>query len=151
MKKKTRGRPCKISPETLRISDIADACHKAGVKVDFEFIPEEEFLTRPEKIAVAPKSVPELLRAAAETYEERNKIYGDNYKHFGMVMNGLFPDGLNIAMDDVDAFNRLGVFIQCASKLTRYAQNLAQGGHVDSAHDLTVYASMLEELTKKGA
>jgi hypothetical protein len=29
----------------------------------------------------------------------------------------------------------------------RYGENLNKGGHQDSAHDLSVYAAMLEELT----
>lgn len=91
------------------------------------------------------KKVPEILRECADTYEQRNKLYGDNYKKFGHVMLSLFPDGL--ALRTADDFNRLGLFIQCLSKLTRYSEALNRGGHQDSAHDLAVYAAMLEELT----
>lgn len=91
------------------------------------------------------KSVPELLRACATTYEERNKLYGDNYKKFGRVMEAMFPNGLHLRT--IQDFNRYGIFVQCASKLMRYAENLDKGGHQDSAHDLSVYAAMLEELT----
>jgi hypothetical protein len=91
---------------------------------------------------------PDNLEAGAATFRERNATYGDNYLHFGAVMAGMFPEGLQIEAGDVAAFNRLGVFIQCASKLTRYAQNIAKGGHQDSAHDLMVYAAMLEEVTR---
>lgn len=91
------------------------------------------------------KSVPELLRACATTYEERNKLYGDNYKKFGRVMEAMFPEGLTLR--SIQDFNRYGIFVQCASKLMRYAENLNKGGHQDSAHDLSVYAAMLEELT----
>lgn len=91
------------------------------------------------------KSVPELLRACATTYEERNKLYGDNYKKFGRVMEAMFPNGLTL--NTTQDFNRYGIFVQCASKLMRYAENLNKGGHQDSAHDLSVYAAMLEELT----
>ena len=48
----------------------------------------------------------------------------------------------------MDGFNRLGVFVQCISKVARYASSLPKGGHLDSAHDLMVYAAMLEEVTK---
>lgn len=90
-------------------------------------------------------TVPELLRAAAQTYDERSRVYGDNYKHFGAVMAGCFPNGLVIASED--DWCRLGILVQIASKLTRYAQSFADG-HVDSAHDTIVYAAMLEELTR---
>jgi hypothetical protein len=91
-------------------------------------------------------SVPDLLRAAAATYEERNKLYGDNYKRFGQVMLMMLPEG--IKTETADDWNRLGIFVQVVSKVMRYAQNINEGGHKDSAHDTTVYASMLEELTK---
>jgi hypothetical protein len=94
----------------------------------------------------APKSVPELLRAAAATYEERNLLYGDNYKHFGAVMAGLFPDGLTIRTPD--EWTRFGLLFHIVSKASRYAINLTRGGHKDSAHDISVYAAMLEEMTK---
>jgi hypothetical protein len=91
------------------------------------------------------KSVPEILRECAATYEQRNKIYGDNYKKFGHAMASIFPNGLDLRT--AEDFNRLGIFIQCLSKLTRYSEALSRGGHQDSAHDLAVYAAMLEELT----
>lgn len=94
------------------------------------------------------KFVPEALRAAAGIYEERNKLYGDNYKRFGLVVAALFPDGISIASaeDPVKAGNRLGVLIQILSKLTRYCENFNRGGHADSLEDLAVYAMMLREL-----
>jgi hypothetical protein len=91
------------------------------------------------------KSVPEILRSGAETYDQRNRIYGDNYKKFGHLMGFLFPDGIPVST--AEDHNRLGIFIQCLSKLTRYAESMKNGGHADSAHDLCVYAAMLEELT----
>lgn len=94
------------------------------------------------------RRAPDALEAGAQTFRERNATYGDNYLSFGAVMTGMFPDGLKIEPGDAAAFTRLGVFIQCASKLTRYAQNLTRGGHADSAHDLMVYAAMLEEVTE---
>ena len=87
----------------------------------------------------------DILDAAADTYRERNKLYGDNYKHFGAACVAMFPDGLMLRT--AEDWNRLGVFIQATSKLTRYAQNFSRGGHIDSAHDLSVYAAMLQELT----
>jgi hypothetical protein len=93
-----------------------------------------------------PKRAPELLESGAATYRERNKVYGDNYHHFGQLMMGLFPRGITV--NTPEDWNRLALVINCAGKLQRYTQSFARGGHQDSAHDLMVYAAMLEELTK---
>jgi len=93
------------------------------------------------------KRAPDFLESGAATFRQRNALYGDNYLSFGKVMSGLFPEGLRIEAGDIEAYNRLGIFTQCVSKISRYALNLAQGGHEDSAHDLMVYAAMLEEVT----
>ncbi len=92
------------------------------------------------------KSVPGILIDAAQTYDERNIIYGDNYKHFGHAMAAMFPEGLFVK--SADDWNRLGIFVQVVSKVTRYAASF-ENGHQDSAHDLCVYAAMLEELTRE--
>ena len=88
--------------------------------------------------------VPDMLRQSAQTYEERNQLYGDNYKRFGPIMAQLFPNGIELNSDD--DHNRFGVFVQIVSKLTRYAENFRVGGHDDSLLDMTVYATMLREL-----
>jgi len=90
------------------------------------------------------KSVPQALRDAAGIYEERNKLYGDNYKRHGAVMDVLFPHG--IELQDKSDHNRFGVFTQMIAKVTRYAEQFTQGGHPDSLDDLTVYTQMLQEL-----
>lgn len=91
------------------------------------------------------KRAPDILEEAADTYRQRNAVYGDNYLRFGRIMYEMFPD----TELTPDAFNRLGVFVQCLSKLTRYAENMKNGGHYDSALDLSVYAAMLAELTEE--
>lgn len=95
------------------------------------------------------KTVPEMLREAAGIYEERNKLYGDNYKRFGAIMQLLFPNNAELAWHD--EFNRFGIFVQMVSKLTRYAENFDRGGHRDSLDDLAVYAMMLRELDEEAA
>jgi hypothetical protein len=90
------------------------------------------------------KTVPEALSDLGNLYKERNLIYGDNYKHFGKIMDGLFPDGLNLK--GVDDFNRFGVFLQIVSKISRYAPTFEFGGHPDSLDDTSVYSQMLREL-----
>lgn len=93
-----------------------------------------------------PKTVPEILREGADIFEERHKMYGDNYKNFGKIMSGLFPDGISIESGDWDSLMRLGLVLNCVTKLARYTNNI-QTGHQDSAIDLSVYAAMLREVT----
>jgi hypothetical protein len=90
------------------------------------------------------KKVPEILREGADTYEERNKVYGDNYKRHGAVMAALFPNGADL--QTTDDHNRFGVLTQMVAKLGRYCENWSRGGHPDSTHDLVVYTGMLHEL-----
>lgn len=98
----------------------------------------------PQPVDTEMKKVPDMLRDAAAIYEERNKLYGDNYKRFGYIMRELFPQGLKL--ETQDDFNRYGVFVQVVSKITRYAENFTRGGHVDSLDDMAVYAMMMQEL-----
>lgn len=95
-----------------------------------------------------PKTVPQLLREMAATYEERNKTYGSNYRKFGGLLKSQFPNGIP-AMDE-DGWNRLGVWLMVQVKMSRYAESMLRDGrgHLDSAHDAAVYAAMLEELTQ---
>jgi hypothetical protein len=90
------------------------------------------------------KSVPEMLRECAETYEQRSKVYGDTYKQFGAVMAALFPEGLTVK--HADDWSRIGIMVQMVGKQKRYAENFQRGGHDDSLLDLSVYAQMLREV-----
>lgn len=88
--------------------------------------------------------VPDELLKKAEIYKERNKIYGDNYKRFGPIMQLLFPNGIELKTKD--DLNRFGILVQVVAKVTRYCQNFEDGGHDDSLDDAAVYAMMLKEL-----
>ena len=88
--------------------------------------------------------VPERLRNAANLYEERNKLYKDNYKHFGRIMAALFPEGLTV--QSPDDWNRVGLFVQVVGKITRYPAQWKEGGHPDSLDDVSVYSQMLAEV-----
>lgn len=88
--------------------------------------------------------VPQLLHAAADIYEERNKVYGDNYKRFGQIMVHLFPKGLKLS--SIEDHNRFCLFVQIIAKQTRYAAQFENGGHPDSLDDTCVYSMMLREL-----
>lgn len=93
----------------------------------------------------APPTVPDLLRAGADLYEERSATYGSNYQYFGRVMDGMFPRGFTIEPGDVEGWNRFALVFMALVKISRYVQNPL--GHLDSASDLKVYGAMLEELT----
>jgi hypothetical protein len=88
--------------------------------------------------------VPEALAALGKVYEERNALYGDNYKIHGIVMKGLFPNGLTL--NSPADFNRYALLVMIVSKLSRYTNQFAFGGHADSLNDATVYTQMLQEL-----
>jgi hypothetical protein len=82
----------------------------------------------------------DLLAKMADTYRERNAVYGDNWRRVGDVMMSLYPEGMHL--QDADAFNRWHLFELIVVKLTRFANSKLT--HVDSIHDIAVYAAMLE-------
>jgi hypothetical protein len=92
----------------------------------------------------APVTVPQILHDMAETFRERDAQYGQTYLRFGGVCAAAFPRG--IQLDGADQFARFGVVVQCFGKLLRYVAQ--PNGHKDSAHDLAVYAAILESLTE---
>ena len=104
----------------------------------------EQAARRMNDATISQAFVPRTLRGAAEIYEQRNKLYGDNYKRFGIVMAAMFPNGC--MLKTADDWNRMGVLIQIMSKQTRYANLFHSGGHNDSLDDNIVYTAMLKEL-----
>jgi hypothetical protein len=82
------------------------------------------------------------LEAAAETFRERGKTYGDNWMLIGAVMDAIFPDGYKAP--SVNSWNRFHLWFLILVKMTRLA--VTDFRHKDSAHDITVYAAMLESL-----
>jgi hypothetical protein len=90
---------------------------------------------------------PEILEAGADTFRDRNAVYGDTYLQVGGILQAFFPDGLPSLESKAD-WNRFALWLAALLKLQRYANNFANGGHRDSAHDAMVYSAMLEEVTK---
>lgn len=88
--------------------------------------------------------VPEALEAAAQTFRERNAVYGSNYEMVGPIMGILFPNGVDRQLLSSDQFHLFELVIV---KLSR----LAVSGltHVDSAHDAAVYCAMIEAAIKE--
>ena len=88
--------------------------------------------------------VAKSLRELGVIFDDRAAVYGDNYKHFGTVMIGMFPRGLTLRT--ADDFNRFSLFALSVVKQTRYAQMFERGGHRDSLDDSSVYNQMLAEV-----
>ena len=86
--------------------------------------------------------VADNLQVAADTFRERNKVYGNAYKTVGNVMAALYPNGVKLST--ADDFTRWHLFELAIVKVTRFANSGLT--HTDSAHDLAVYAAMLESL-----
>lgn len=91
------------------------------------------------------KDAADILADMAETFRERNKVYGDNYKRVGAVMTALFPQGVSIVTPE--QFNVWHLFELMVVKMTRFANSGLS--HQDSIHDLAVYAAMVESLINK--
>ena len=88
------------------------------------------------------KDAGSILVEMGETFRERNKVYGDNYKRVGEVMSILFPDG--VELKTVEDYNIWHLFELMIVKLTLFTNsNLT---HEDSIHDAAVYAAMVESL-----
>ena len=87
----------------------------------------------------------QALDNACVTHTEKAKEYGDSIDIVGDVLGAMFPDGLDL--NTAGDFSRFSKFNWIVCKLCRYAQNMRRGGHKDSAHDIIVYAAMLESVT----
>ncbi len=90
-------------------------------------------------------SVPDLLTDMANTYRERNAVYGDNWRTVGTVMAALYPKG--VVLHSADEFNKWHLFELIIVKLTRFVNS--QLNHADSIHDIAVYAAMIEAILQE--
>ena len=98
-------------------------------------------MQKEEKMVKADK----ILDSMAETFRERNKVYGDNYKSVGAVMTALFPGGVSLTTKE--QFLTWHLFELMIVKLTRFANT--EMTHKDSIHDAAVYAAMVESLMEE--
>ena len=87
----------------------------------------------------------DILAEMADTYRERNKVYGDNYKRVGAVMAAMFPNGVDLFTEE--DYNVWHLFELIVVKLTQFANSGLT--HEDSIHDAAVYAAMVESLIRK--
>lgn len=85
------------------------------------------------------KTAADILTQMADTYRDRNRIYGDNYKMVGKLMAVLFPDGASPELLHSPVFHLLELKLV---KLSRFAMSSLT--HLDSIHDDGVYSAMIE-------
>ena len=89
----------------------------------------------------------DILAKSADTFRERDKVYGRGWPRVGQVLLALFPDGVTLTTaKDHERFSQL---VMLSVKLTRYANNFHKGGHQDSVHDMIVYAAILESIDEE--
>jgi len=89
----------------------------------------------------------EILREMGRTFEERNAVYGDNFRMVGRVMEVLFPEGVTLrTASDYDVWH---LFELKVVKLTRFA--ISGLTHTDSVHDDAVYSAMIEAMLSEAS
>lgn len=90
------------------------------------------------------KKPDQILEEGAKTFRERQDLYGDSWLRAGETLHSLFPNGLTV--NSPKDWSRLAIFMHEINKVRRQASQFSKGGHIDSSHDLMVYASMMEAL-----
>lgn len=90
----------------------------------------------------------QFLHAAADLFEERNKIYKDNFRMVGKLMVAMFGENTPELKTEED-YNRWHLFELAIVKLSRYAVHYNEGGHADSIEDMIVYLSMVRALDEE--
>lgn len=94
--------------------------------------------------AAGKSTTADLLRKAADTMDERNADYKDNWRNVPEVIKALFPEGLPY---DIVTQPEWHLFELMIVKLTRFANS--DFNHQDSIHDLGVYAFMIESILEE--
>jgi len=96
------------------------------------------------------RTAADILAEGANTFRERNKVYGDNYKRAGGAFAALFPNGVTLkTKEDHDRFHLFSLIVV---KLSRYAVSIEAGKpHRDSIHDAGVYCAMVESVDEEQA
>jgi hypothetical protein len=86
----------------------------------------------------------DALKAATDTYAQRNQVYADNFVRLGNVMHEMFPKGLTVQTPK--EWQRLYALMMIQVKQTRYVAQWQNGGHPDSSIDTVVYAALQKEI-----
>jgi hypothetical protein len=82
-----------------------------------------------------------ILDQMADTFRQRNAVYGDNYRMVAKLVKVLFPNGVPSELVVTDQWH---LFELKLVKLSRFA--ISGLTHIDSIHDDAVYAAMIESI-----
>lgn len=82
-----------------------------------------------------------ILDQMADTFRQRNAVYGDNYRMVAKLVKVLFPQGVPSELVVTDQWH---LFELKLVKLSRFA--ISGLTHIDSIHDDAVYAAMIESI-----
>lgn len=82
-----------------------------------------------------------ILDQMADTFRQRNAVYGDNYRMVAKLVKVLFPKGVPSELVVTDQWH---LFELKLVKLSRFA--ISGLTHIDSIHDDAVYAAMIESI-----
>lgn len=110
----------------------------------FQAILDELGPTRRDKEPREPRDPADILAEGAATFRERNALYGSNYRMVAPMVRVLFPDGVP---PELVTRHEWHLFELMLVKLSRFA--ISRLRHVDSVHDLMVYAAMIESIVKE--
>jgi hypothetical protein len=116
-----------------------DETHLSMKKQDDVPHDSNEFVPLPDEVDAA-----DVLARLSSLFTKKNDGYGPTYLTQGGIMTVLFPDGY--ALKTAEDHNRFYVIGEIVMKLQRYCAKFADGGHLDSLHDMIVYSSMLAEI-----
>lgn len=127
-----------LKAEVLNIHDVCAYTQPAAVVKATE--PELEDLAALGATRGVAVTAADVLGEMADTYRERNKTYGDNFRRVGHVMQALHPEGVqqSTALDH-ELFHLWSLLIVKASRFA-----VSGLTHEDSIKDLGVYAAMID-------
>lgn len=131
--------------DVLKVYPMPDKLKRRIELDDLERSPEQQLSG--ERITVTGDgvhSVPEILRAMADTFAERNEVYSDNYLRVAPIIRLLWPEGVPSELVTSDRWH---LFELLVVKLTRFA--VGDLTHIDSIHDAAIYAAMIESDLRK--
>lgn len=102
--------------------------------------------TTPEITMITPAqpTAADILAEAAETFRQRNAVYGSNFEMVGPIMKILFPKGLTPELLGCPQYHLLELIVV---KLSRFA--ISDMKHQDSIHDSCVYAALIESIVRE--
>lgn len=90
------------------------------------------------------------LQEAIKTTKERHAVYGDGYLRNAAIMVAIFPDGIKCTTKE--EWLHFYFLFMVVLKLVRYTYSLEAGKpHIDSIHDLGMYALMASRIHKDEA